>query len=345
MKVMITGATGFVGYHTALALLDAGHEVSLLVRSESKMRQLFGPDRIRYFTVGDITDAGQVREAMAGCDAVVHSAAMVSTRAADAGLVYRTNVEGTSTVIGTAVKLGLGPVVHVSSVTALYDPNAAVLDENSPPGKGATGYGRSKVACERYVRRLQAEGAPVSITYPATVIGPDDPGLTEAHVGLRTYLAQFVPLMPSGNQYVDVRDIARVHLRLLERGGPSGRFVLGGHYVPWVELGGLLQGITGRKPLALPLNAGLMRLAGRLCDRLGDMVNLDLPLTAEGISYATHWVPMDSSGAERALGFRFRPVEESFRDAIAWLCRAGHITAKQAGSAVEAQNQPGRGRE
>ena len=55
------------------------------------------------------------------------------------------------------------------------------------------------------------------ITYPATVIGPDDPGLTESHVGMQSYLTAFVPLMSSGNQYVDVRDVAELHLRLLER--------------------------------------------------------------------------------------------------------------------------------
>lgn len=335
MKIMITGATGFVGYHTALALLDAGHEVSLLVRSVDKMEQLFGPGRIRYFTRGDIVDADKVRLAMVDCDAVVHSAAMVSTHAADADRVYRTNVDGTAAVIGSAVELGIGSILHVSSVTALYDPAAGRLDEHSPPGSGATGYGRSKVACEKYVRQLQGEGAPIYITYPATVIGPDDPGLTEAHAGLKTYLSKFVPLMPSGNQYVDVRDIAQVHLGLLERRAPAGRYTLGGHYVPWVELGELLRGVTGRKPLEIPLDARMMRLAGRLCDRIGRYASLELPLTAEGIAYATQWVPLDNSKVERELCFQFRPVEASFTDSIRWLYQAGHITRRQAGAVIK----------
>lgn len=335
MRVMITGATGFVGFHTAQALLAAGHEVSLLVRSEKKMQTLFGEGGIRHFTSGDITDADQVRRALAGCDAVVHSAAMVSTRASDAAAVYRTNVDGTTTVMQAALESDVENIIHVSSVTALYDPEAAVLDENSPPGAGATGYGRSKVACENYVRGLQASGAPISISYPATVIGPDDPGLTEAHVGLRTYLQQFVPLMPSGTQYVDVRDIAAVHLQLLEQPALAGRrYILGGHYLPWREHGGLLRRVTGRKPLEVPLNPALMRLAGRLCDRLGGYVELELPLTEEGISYATRWVLMDNRSVEEGLGFRFRPLEVSFRDAINWLYKAGYITAGQAGNAA-----------
>ena len=87
-----------------------------------------------------------------------------------------------------------------------------------------------------YVRELQDGGAPIHITYPASVIGPDDPALTEPHQGLITYLANTVPVLPSGNQWVDVRDIAEAHRQLLERTLAPGRYTLGGHFVPWTEL-------------------------------------------------------------------------------------------------------------
>jgi len=335
MRVMITGGTGFIGYHTALALLDAGHEVSLLVRSVDKMHKLFGEHRIEHYTIGDIIDADQVRRAMTDCDAVIHIAALVSTHASEAQRVYDTNVQGTKNVIGTAVELGIGSIIHVSSVTALYNPAARVLDEHSPPGNAASGYGKSKVACEKYVRALQDAGEPVYITYPVTVMGPDDPGLTEAHVGMRTYLANFVPVMSSGNQYVDVRDIARVHLRLLEGQAMYGRYILGGHYIPWVELGGMLEQITDRKLRRLRLNGGLMRLAGKVCDRIGPWFNMEVPMTEEAMGYATRWVAMDSAKVERELDFQFRPVRETIVDTIRWLYAAGHITAEQAGKLAQ----------
>ena len=335
MRVMITGGTGFIGYHTAQALLAAGHEVSLLVRSEKKMRGLFGRGAIRHFTVGDITDRDKVRAALAGCDAAIHIAALVSTHARDARKVYDTNLSGVENVIGSAVELGLDPVIHVSSVTALYNPRARVLDEHSPPGTARSGYGRSKVDCEKYVRQLQDAGAPVYITYPGSVLGPDAPELTEPHIGLRTYLAQFVPIMTSGNQYVDVRDLAEVHLKLVEGQADPGRYLLGGEFVSWADLGPMLDELTGRRLLKLPVSGALMRLSGRLYDRLEKFIPLDLPITEEGMGYATRWVQMDNSKVETALGFEFRPVEESLADTIRWMCQAGHITAKQAGVLAE----------
>jgi nucleoside-diphosphate-sugar epimerase len=333
---MITGATGFVGYHTAMAMLDAGHEVSLLVRSVDKMLNLFGEGRIEHYTRGSITDADKVRQALEGCDAVIHAAAMVSTGAADAERVFRTNVEGARTVLGTALDIGIERIIHVSSVTALFDPAAEVLDENSPPGAAQNAYGRSKVECERFVRELQDRGHPVHITYPATVIGPDDPGLTEAHVGMLGYLKAFVPIMPTGNQYVDVRDVAEIHRRLLELRLPPGRYPVGGHYVAWRDLGGLLESVTGRRLLRLPLLGSFMRATGRLCDRISNYVPLDVPVTEEAMGYATNWVPMDNGRVERELDFRFRPVELTMADTVTWLNRAGHISEREAGLLAEA---------
>lgn len=335
MRVMITGGTGFVGYHTAVALMKAGHTVSLLVRSVDKMLKLYGDDSSVRYTRGDITDREKVAAALKGCDAVIHAAAMVSTDANDAEMVFTTNVEGAKTVIGTALYLGVGPIIHVSSVTALFDPDANILDENSPPGAAKNAYGRSKVACEEYVRELQGEGEQIYITYPATVIGPDDPGMTEAHIGMQTFLTTFVPLMSGGNQYVDVRDVAEVHLRLLEQQPEAGNYTLGGHYLAWPELGKLLEKLTERRLVKVPVLAGFMRLAGRVFDKLSPYLPTDVPMSEEAMEYATKWVKMDNSKVENVLDFEFRPVEDSMTDTIRWLHRTGHISEKHAGALAE----------
>ncbi|MEP4148830.1 MAG: SDR family NAD(P)-dependent oxidoreductase [Halioglobus sp.] len=333
---MVTGGTGFIGYHTVMALLEAGLEVSLLVRSVDKMERMYGPGKIQHHTVGDIGDADSVRSALEGCDGVVHVAALVSTHASDAERVYRTNLQGAKNVLGGAADMGLQTIIHVSSVTAIYDPSASVLNEESPLGPNPRGYGRSKVACEKYARSLQDEGHPVYITYPASVMGPDAPELTEAHIGLQTYLSKFVPLMSSGNQYVDARDIARAHLHILQYEVPSNRYVLGGHYLSWKALGPVLESLTGGKVIQLPISGGLMRLAGSLADTLSPVLSLELPITREGLNYATQWVQLDNTRIETELDFEFRPVRETLADSIRWLYQAGHITADQAGKLAEA---------
>jgi nucleoside-diphosphate-sugar epimerase len=329
---MITGGTGFIGYHSALALREAGHEVRLLVRSEDKLRKIYG-DEVRDFVCGDVTDADKVMQALEGCDGVIHTAAMVSIDKKDAERVHNTNVGGTGLVIGNAVDMGIQHIIHVSSVTALYDPEARFLNEYSPPGAAQNAYGKSKVESEKYVRELQDSGAPIHITYPGSVIGPDDPALTEPHQGLKTYLTGTIPVMPSGNQWVDVRDIAFAHRRLLEQDLDPGRYTLGGHYIPWTRLVDLLSDITGNRKRKIHVPGGVMRGLGRLIDaiNLRREVPIEAPITHEGMVYATNWVKMDDSKAKADLGLTFRPIEETMSAAIRWLLSEGHITEEQAG--------------
>ena len=333
MRIMITGGTGFIGCHTTRQLMAAGHEVRLLIRSEEKLRRLFGDD-VQDFITGDVTDADCVNRALRGCDGVVHTAAMVSVDKKDAQRVHDTNVGGTKLVIGGAVEQDLAKIIHVSSVTALYDPSASYLNEYSAPGAASNAYGKSKVECEIYVRELQDGGAPIHITYPASVIGPDDPALTEPHQGLKTYLADTVPVMPSGSQWVDVRDVAEANRQLLERTLAPGRYALGGHFVSWTELVDILARLRGRKIRKIPVPGNLMRGMGKVVDWVNAIRDkpLDIPVTYEAMTYATNWVKMDSSKATTELGLEFMPLEQTLVDAIRSLVAAGHIDAEQAGN-------------
>lgn len=330
MRVFVTGGTGFIGSHTCRELLRAGHSIKLFVRNKAKAKRLFG-GKIRSMAVGDIASAKDVRKAMQGCDAAVHMAAMVSTSKDDAEHVYQTNLSAAENVLGQAAELGCKKIIHVSSITALYDPKAKVLNHKSPPGAAQNAYGRSKVDCEIVARKLQKQGAPLHITYPASVIGPDDPGLTEPHAGLIANLFGLGLDMPSGNQYVDVRDVARAHNALLSKRLKPGRYMLGGHYVSWKNLYATLEQLTGRDLLVLPIPGTAMRMLGRTLDALKPLMDSSTPITHEAMVYATQWVKMDSSKTERDLKIRFRPFEESLIEAIKWLERENHITREHAG--------------
>lgn len=330
MKIFVTGGTGFVGSHTCQALLDAGHTLKLFVRNKEKAKELFG-NSVRSIAVGDIASEADVKKAMKGCDGAIHMAAMVSTSKDDAELVYRTNLSAAQNVLGQAVELGCKKIIHVSSVTAIYNSKAKKLTHESPLGEAKNAYGRSKVDCERFARSLQDAGAPLHITYPASVIGPDDPGLTEPHAGLIANMFGLGLDMPSGNQYVDVRDVAAAHCALMTKRLKPGRYPLGGNFVSWKDLYSTLERLTGRSLVTVPMPGFSMRLIGRTLDAIKPVMDTQTPITHEAMVYATKWVKMDNTQTQDDLKLAFRPFEDSLIETIGWLEQENYITRDQAG--------------
>lgn len=172
MRVLITGGTGFVGSHTVAALVEAGHQVRLLVRAAHRVAPAVAPLGLQAgdldTIVGDVTDPAVVDQVVAGCQAVVHAGSVYSLDSRDAGRIRQVNVRGTQLVLGAAQRAGLDPIVYVSSVVALLPSGGQTLTADSPPGP----YLGSKADAERVARRYQQAGAPVAITYPGFVLAP-----------------------------------------------------------------------------------------------------------------------------------------------------------------------------
>lgn len=341
MKVLVTGATGFTGSHAVAALLRSGFSVRALARSRAKLESVMAahdcaaPECIE----GDVADPAVVERALAGCHALIHTAAFVSTSGKDRAQVFRTNVDGTRLVVGRAAALGLKRIIHVSSTAAIYQPGASSLSGYEPPANSTTSYGQSKAEAERHVRLLQAELASnrradsdpaIAIVYPSAIVGPLDPGLSEPHDGLRIFLQRTGVLTSSGLQIIDVRDIAQAMIRLLQVESCPERVPLGGHFLPWGELISQLESLTGRRLRKLPVPGPLLRMVGRLGDVYSGLSGRATPLNTEGMLYATRWIPTDG-GAARALGLEFRPAEATLRDALMSLAANGKLKARDIG--------------
>jgi dihydroflavonol-4-reductase len=328
LKVLVTGATGFVGSHTTRALLDAGHRVRAFIRSPKKVRRVLGEREGLELAQGDISDAASVREALCGCNGVVHTAAVVAVGTAGAPeALMKANVSGVRNVIGAAIEQNIERIVHVSSLATLFRGDGRPLSEASEPADSKHPYGRSKVLAERYVREKQEEGHPVKIVYPPAIIGPDDPGLSEPLGALRTFVQDFVPLTTAGIQYVDVRDLARAHVRIIEAKTGPDRFIVAGGFLPWPDLARSLEAATGKELRKIRVPGPVLRASGRLLELARKVVDVDLPLTSESAAYVTRWDPVASSAVLEEMGVTFRDVHESIADTVRWMRDAGHLPA------------------
>ena len=198
---------------------------------------------------------------------MVHAAAVVGIDGAKAVAARATNEMGARNVLGSAVELGLDPVIFLSSFSALFSRGGPVLlTRQTPVAHPTSPYAKSKAASERYARQLQDQGHPVVCVYPGGVLGPGDPGLSEAMRGAVIWRRLTMIDIDSGFLLVDVRDVAAVIAAALTGGCGPRRYLAGHHYLPWSELCDLVSDVTGRRVLRPPFPAGVIRLAGRLGD-------------------------------------------------------------------------------
>lgn len=337
MKVLITGGTGFTGSHTVRALVAADHKVRLLVRDPAKVRTAFEADGFvpQDVVVGDMTDEAAVDDALAGCDGVVHAAAPVDLRRAAARLVEHTNARGVELVIGGAARRGLPSIVHVSSLGAFFTPGGPPLSPELPIAPGTTAYARSKAQAERYVRRLQEQGAPIRISYPAAIVGPDDPNMSAANKGVCAQMRDLGLITSSGMQVVDVRDLALLHLKLLDLPAGPHRYAAAGEMLTWSEYFRLLDGLTGRHIRRIRVPGGLARAIGTAMDVVKRFYDLDFPVTRDSMEFMTRWPGADADRTTRELGLHFRDAAETYRDTLVWMYRAGHLGAEHVGQLAD----------
>jgi nucleoside-diphosphate-sugar epimerase len=337
MKILVTGGTGFVGSHSVRALAAAGHAVRLLARTPDKVKRTFEPHGLAVDDVvqGDVTDAGDVARALDGCDAVLHAAGLVDLRRSRAKEVLATNVGGMRQVVGGAHREGIRRIVYVSSSSVFFRPGGPPLAPDLPIPDGQSAYARSKAEAERHLRQLQEAGAPIHATYPTAILGPDDPGLSEGNHTLYTFLHELFAVTSSGFQVTDVRDLAALHVALLERDEGPGRWLAGGPMHPWADLRSEIEDLVGHRLRAVRLPGALLRAAGHVGDALKHVVDFSFPLTTEAMAMATQWPGTAPSQAEETLGVRFRPTRETLADTIRWLHRAGHVSAREAGRLAE----------
>ncbi|MFC9840479.1 NAD-dependent epimerase/dehydratase family protein [Rhodococcus sp. NPDC127530] len=314
MKIAVTGGTGYIGAHTTLALLAAGHTVRLLVlptESPDTLLAAAGDDAARIEqVVGDIRDAQVLARLLDGCDSLLHAAGVVGTDDRREQLMWEINTQATAAILTRAAFLGLDPIIHVASFSALFPSPDAVIGPDSPTASGRSAYGRTKAAADRIARALQDAGAPVVITYPTSVVGPGlgtAKGVTEQ--GWAAIVSgRVAPRFDGGMQMIDVRDVAAVHAAAMHPGRGPRRYVCGGELVEFNQLIDVLEHSSGRRLRRIPLSGRTFRTIGRFADVIGKFTPLSAGLSYEAAWLLTSATPTDDSRTRDELGLTWRPA-------------------------------------
>src|SRR5436190_15125295 len=252
MRVFLTGGTGFIGGHVARKLRERGDDVRAYVRSAAKGADLeaLGCELV----VGDLSDRAAMTTALAGCDAMIHNAAVyeVGIPESEHRAMYEANVLGTENALSAALAAQTPKVVYVSTVGAFGNTHGEVVDETyEHPGREFTSYyEQTKYEAHQVAKRLIAdEGLPCVIVQPGGVYGPDD------HSAIGTQINQFLagkmPLMAFpdlGMNMVYVEDVADGILLALDKGDPGEAYVLGGEITTMRELIGAVGRVADKKP-------------------------------------------------------------------------------------------------
>ncbi len=332
MLVGITGGTGYVGAHSAAAVLRAGHRVRLLVRDESAVERALTPLGVDAGAVdvvtGNILDRFSVDRLIRGTDAVLHAASVYSFDSRAHRELTRTNVAGTEQVLETARRAGTGRIVYVSSFGALLPSPGRVLGPDSPVGRPRERYLAAKAAAESMARAYQAAGVPVTITYPPALLGPHDPKLGDQVTRLRNTLRHLMPIWPTGGLPMgDVRDTAALHAALITGTAPAGGRHFGpGRYVSTREFVATLRDVTGRKLPAIHLPARAMLPLGVLTGWLQRTWPWHIP--------AEYGAIYTCACAAQVPGSPGRPLGETLVDTIRWLHGEGLLPGRAAGAAA-----------
>ena len=327
-KILVTGASGFVGSAVARRLVEAGYSVRALVRSTSPREHLAGLD-LDFFE-GDLRDRNSVERAMAGVRYTFHVAADYRLWARDPSEIFASNVEGTRNLMEEAMRAGVERVIYTSSVaTIALRSDGMAADEANPlrEDQGIGAYKRSKIAAERLVETMVAErGLAAVIVNPSTPIGPRDVRPTPTgRIIIEAVKGRIPAFIDTGLNLVHVDDVASGHLAALHHGKIGERYILGGQNVLFSQMLGDIAGLVGRRAARVRLPWRALIPVAYVAEAVAKVTGREPFATLAGVHMAKHRMFFESTKAEQQLSYRSRPYIEGIEDAVRWFRDAGYL--------------------
>ncbi len=327
---LVTGATGFVGWHVARKLLERGRPVRVLVRDENRLRELDGVE----VYPGDLRDPGSVARAVAGCEVVYHIAADYRLWTRDADEMYRTNVDGTRNVLEAARKAGVDRVVYTSTVGCIGIPKGGIGNERTPVTLAdmAGAYKRSKFLAEQVALEFAAGGLPVVIVNPTAPVGDHDFKPTPTGKIIVDYLRGAMPAyLDTGLNLVDVSDVAEGHLLACEEGKPGERYILGRRNMTLREIFAELERLSGVPAPRTRIPYTVAYVAGVLSTAWAGVTGRPPRAPLDGVRMARKKMFVSIEKATRDLNYSPGPVSDALSKAADWFRNNGYCKSGGSG--------------
>jgi dihydroflavonol-4-reductase len=326
-RVLITGASGFVGSAVVRAAAARGFSVRALVRPSSPRGNLAGLD-CEIFE-GDMKDAGAMSRALKDVRYLFHVAADYRLWARDSMEVYRNNLEGTRITMEAAQACGVEKIVYTSSVATLKPLTGGVADETArlAEDQAIGAYKRGKVAAQRLVESMaENHGLPAVIVSPSTPIGPRDIRPTPTgRIIVEAASGRMPAYVETGLNLVHVEDVAEGHMLALERGQIGQSYILGGQDATLKEMLTIIASLAARRAPKVKLPRTPLFPLAYAAEAIARLTGKEPFITADGLKMAKYRMFFTSAKAERALGYRARPYAEGIAEAITWFRQAGYL--------------------
>lgn len=322
MKVLVTGATGFIGSSLARHLDESGHEVHLLHRANS---DLSGLQDLKYEShLGDITDSRSIDSCLRqGFDAVFHLAGVIGYTPDQRQLMQKVNVEGTKNLLEGLNKYPVQRLIHMSSVVAVgasFD-GAQPLSETSPYNLTHLnlGYFETKREAELLVQNYCSETKlDAVIVNPSTVYGPGDAQKGSRKVQTKAALKGLSVYTPGGVSIIDIDDLLQAVMAAWKVGQSGERYILSGENITIKNLLSQIAQFGGKPAPTIKLSRPLLMLIGK-SDLLLRKIGFKAPLSLENAWTSTlfHW--FDHTKATRELGLKPKPAAYALERSVRWM--------------------------
>ncbi len=326
-KIMVTGASGFLGHHVVDALLAAGHGVRALNRSTDPRLERPGVELVR----GSILDRATLERAVQGCAGVIHLAGKVSRDRRDEAEMRELHVGGTRSVLEAAHSAGVRRVVYASTSGAIacsHDArHIATEDDSYPLAITSTWpYYVTKIEAEREALTLSRKlGLELVCINPSLLLGPGDERLSSTEDVLKVLRGQMPALPSGGSNFVDVRDVAAAAVAALEKGRAGERYLLGALNCSIRQFVTRVAQLGQVKVPHLSAPDAPSRWLAYALQPISRLLGRENPFDPVSIEMSQAFWYFDSFKAARELGFSPRDPDETLRDTIADLRR--HVLA------------------